>query len=179
MCQQQFPCQLFWPLQLPVMKVHGKQLGWWKWVTWKCIWNISLHHQAPTWCSYTSRFQHMHQKPLPFKTMHFTFSPKPLMDFRKGFDMRGGECVYKWAWGGYGEHSVGFQQAENFKAEVSERVRIIPAKVKRWEWEKGSVTESEKAFKREGGFGVIIDVSNIPTVHSITHPHTVYRGQGK
>lgn len=157
MCQQQFPCQLFWPLQLPVMKVHGKQLGWWKWVTWKCIWHISLHHQAPTWCSYTSRFQHIHQKPLPFKTMHFTFSPKPLMDFRKGFDMRGGECVYKWAWGGgglYGEHSVGFQQAENFKAEVSERVKIIPAGWKDESERKEVWQKVRKRLKGKEAFGL-------------------------
>lgn len=36
-------------------------------------------------------------------------------------------CVQVRMGGLYGEHSVGFQQAENFKAEVSERVKIIPA----------------------------------------------------
>ncbi len=83
----------------------------------------------------------MHQKLLPFKTMHFAFTPKPLMDFWRWFDTRGGVCVCVCVqvsmWGLHGEHSVGFQQAENFKAEVSESVKIILYKVKGWEWEKG------------------------------------------
>lgn len=39
-------------------------------------------------------------------------------------------CAQVSMWGLHGEHSVGFQQAENFKAEVSESVKIIPDKVK-------------------------------------------------
>lgn len=39
-------------------------------------------------------------------------------------------CIQVSMWGLYSEHSVGFQQDENFKAEVSERVKIIPDKVK-------------------------------------------------
>lgn len=39
-------------------------------------------------------------------------------------------CVQVSMWGLHDEHSVGFQQAENFKPEVSESVKIIPAKVK-------------------------------------------------
>lgn len=84
-------------------------------------------------------------------------------------------CIQVSMWGLYSEHSVGFQQDENFKAEVSERVKIIPDKVKGWGWEKGSVREREKVRKSLKGKVL----SQISFSLFIAHAHTVYMGQGK